>query len=93
MLEGSVQRKANRVRRSFIDARTDAHLWAQTHDRDLDVFAMQSEIAQNSRPADQVVKKEKAAIEERLTKDLLPTTSTCEQKNFSTTRVVSPPLG
>ena len=31
----------------LIDARTDAHLWAQTYDRDLaDVFAIQSEIAQ-----------------------------------------------
>jgi tetratricopeptide (TPR) repeat protein len=30
----------------LIDARTDAHLWAQTYDRDLaDVFAIQSEIA------------------------------------------------
>ena len=48
MLEGSVQRDAKRVRvnAQLIDARTDAHLWAQTYDRDLaDVFAIQSEIA------------------------------------------------
>src|SRR5256886_5646753 len=48
LLEGSVQRAANRVRvnAQLIDARTDAHLWAQTYDRDLaDVFAIQSEIA------------------------------------------------
>jgi adenylate cyclase len=48
VLEGSVQRTANRVRvmAQLIDARTDAHLWAQTYDRDLaDVFAIQSEIA------------------------------------------------
>src|SRR6266700_474219 len=48
VLEGSVQRAANRVRvmAQLIDARTDAHLWAQTYDRDLaDVFAIQSEIA------------------------------------------------
>src|ERR1700736_6242311 len=48
LLEGSVQRVANRVRvnAQLIDARTDAHLWAQTYDRDLaDVFAIQSEIA------------------------------------------------
>src|SRR5437868_10353257 len=48
LLEGSVQRTANRVRvnAQLIDARTDAHLWAQTYDRDLaDVFAIQSEIA------------------------------------------------
>src|SRR5438105_5026250 len=48
LLEGSVQRAANRVRvnAQLIDARTDAHPWAQTYDRDLaDVFAIQSEIA------------------------------------------------
>jgi len=48
LLEGSVQRAGNRVRvnAQLIDARTDAHLWAQTYDRDLaDVFAIQSEIA------------------------------------------------
>jgi TolB-like protein len=48
VLEGSVQRAANRVRvmAQLIDARDDAHLWAQAYDRDLaDVFAIQSEIA------------------------------------------------
>ena len=48
LLEGSVQRAANRVRvnAQLIDTRSDAHLWAQTYDRDLaDVFAIQSEIA------------------------------------------------
>src|SRR5207247_6634527 len=48
LLEGSVQRAANKVRvnAQLLDARTDAHLWAQTYDRDLaDVFAIQSEIA------------------------------------------------
>jgi len=51
VLEGSVQRAANRVRvtAQLIDARTDAHLWAETYDRDLaDVFAIQSEIAKKS---------------------------------------------
>jgi TolB-like protein/Tfp pilus assembly protein PilF len=49
VLEGSVQRASGKVRvnAQLIDARTDAHLWAQTYDRDLaDVFAIQSEIAQ-----------------------------------------------
>ena len=49
VLEGSVQRAGGKVRvnAQLIDARTDAHLWAQTYDRDLaDVFAIQSEIAQ-----------------------------------------------
>ncbi|MEO5717466.1 MAG: hypothetical protein ABIR29_02715, partial [Chthoniobacterales bacterium] len=44
LLEGSVQRIAGKVRvnAQLIDARTDAHLWAQTYDRDLaDVFAIQ----------------------------------------------------
>ncbi len=48
VLEGSVQRSGNRVRvnAQLIDARNDAHLWAQTYDRDVaDVFAIQSEIA------------------------------------------------
>src|SRR4030095_16924424 len=42
VVEGSVQRSGNRVRvnAQLVDARNDAHLWAQTYDRDLaDVFA------------------------------------------------------
>ncbi len=37
LVEGSVQRAANKVRviAQLIDARNDAHLWAQTYDRDL----------------------------------------------------------
>ncbi len=49
VLEGSVQRIANKVRvnAQLVDARNDAHLWAQTYTRDLaDVFAIQSEIAE-----------------------------------------------
>src|SRR5437660_2598330 len=75
LLEGSVQRAANRVRvnAQLIDARTDAHLWAQTYDRDLaDVFAIQSEIAKAI--ADQLQARlspnEKAAIEKPPTADL-----------------------
>jgi serine/threonine protein kinase/Tfp pilus assembly protein PilF len=48
VLEGSVQRAGDKVRvnAELIDARTDAHLWAHTYDRDLtDIFAIQSEIA------------------------------------------------
>ena len=48
VLVGSVQRANNRVRvtAQLIDARTDAHLWAEHYDRPLDdVFAIQSEIA------------------------------------------------
>src|SRR6266478_4005067 len=75
VLEGSVQRSANRVRvtAQLIDARNDAHLWAQTYDRDLaDVFAIQSEIAKAI--ADQLQAKlspnEKKAIEQPPTTDL-----------------------
>jgi TolB-like protein/class 3 adenylate cyclase/Tfp pilus assembly protein PilF len=75
LLEGSVQRAANRVRvnAQLIDARTDAHLWAQTYDRDLaDVFAIQSEIAKAI--ADQLRAKlspdEKEAIEKPPTMDV-----------------------
>jgi TolB-like protein/Tfp pilus assembly protein PilF len=49
VLEGSVQKISNHVRvnAQLIDARNDAHLWAQTYDRDLaDVFGIQSEIAE-----------------------------------------------
>jgi TolB-like protein/DNA-binding winged helix-turn-helix (wHTH) protein/Flp pilus assembly protein TadD len=48
LLEGSVQRLGNRVRvnAQLIKAPTDAHVWAQTYDRDeSDLFAIQSEIA------------------------------------------------
>jgi TolB-like protein len=50
VLEGSVRRAGNQVRvvAQLIDAQTDQHLWADTYDRELtDVFAIQSEIAQN----------------------------------------------
>src|SRR5881409_3251796 len=49
VVEGSVQRAGGRVRvrAQLIDARNDAHLWAEHYDRDVaDVFAIQSEIAQ-----------------------------------------------
>src|SRR5258708_7082858 len=75
LLEGSVQRAANRVRVNvqLIDARADAPVLAQTYDRDLaDVFAIQSEIAKAI--AEQLQAKlspnEKKAIEQPPTTDL-----------------------
>jgi TolB-like protein/Tfp pilus assembly protein PilF len=75
VVEGSVQRTANKIRvnAQLIDARNDAHLWAQTYDRDLaDVFAIQREIAKAI--ADQLQAKlspnEKKAIERPPTTDL-----------------------
>jgi adenylate cyclase len=47
VLEGSVQRSANRIRinAQLIDALTGNHLWAESYDRDLkDIFALQDEI-------------------------------------------------
>ena len=49
LLEGNVQRIGNRLRvnAQLINADTDAHVWAQTYNRDVaDLFAIQSEIAQ-----------------------------------------------
>jgi TolB-like protein/Flp pilus assembly protein TadD len=76
VLEGSVQRSANRVRVSaqLIDARNDTHVWTEKYDRDLaDVFAIQSEIAEKI--ADQLQAKlsprEKGAMNERPTSDMV----------------------
>jgi TolB-like protein/class 3 adenylate cyclase/Tfp pilus assembly protein PilF len=75
VVEGSVQRSGNRVRvnAQLVDARNDAHLWAQTYDRDLaDVFAIQSEIAEQivSQLKSKMSPREKAAIDVRPTRDL-----------------------
>src|SRR5947208_7863967 len=69
LLEGTVQRAGNKVRvnAQLIDARSDAHEWAENYDRPVDdVFAIQSEIAKAI--ADQLQAKlspnEKKAIEQ-----------------------------
>jgi TolB-like protein/Flp pilus assembly protein TadD len=76
VLEGSVRREAGKIHLNaqLIDTRTDAHVWAQEYDRDLnDVFTLQSEIAQ--KVADQLGAEpsstEKAAIQEPPTTDLV----------------------
>jgi TolB-like protein/tRNA A-37 threonylcarbamoyl transferase component Bud32 len=76
VLEGSVRREAGRIHLNaqLIDTRSDAHVWAQEYDRDLnDVFTLQSEIAQ--KVADQLGAEpsstEKAAIQEPPTTDLV----------------------
>jgi TolB-like protein/class 3 adenylate cyclase len=75
VLEGSVQRAGNKVRvnAQLINARTDAHEWADNYDRPVDdVFAIQSEIAKAI--ADQLQAKlspnEKSAIEQAPTRDV-----------------------
>ena len=75
ILEGTVQRHGNRVRVSaqLIDARTDAHLWADRYDRNLaDVFVIENELAEQivSQLKSKLSPKEKAAIEEQPTSDL-----------------------
>src|SRR5213082_779451 len=75
VLEGSVQRATNRVRvnAQLIDARSDAHLWAETYDRDLaDVFVLESELAEKivAQLKTKLSPEEKAAMAERPTKDL-----------------------
>ena len=50
VLEGAVQRAGNRVRVTvqLIDATTEAHMWAESYDRELtaaNIFAIQSEVA------------------------------------------------
>lgn len=75
VLEGSVQRAGDRVRitAQLIDARTDAHLWAERYDRPLeDIFAVQSEIAQQIAQALQA----KLTEGERTRLERQPTTST-----------------
>ena len=75
VVEGSVQRVANRVRVSaqLIDAKTDTHLWVESYDRPLDdVFAIQSDIAKaiGDQLQAKLSAKTKSAIEEQPTKDL-----------------------
>jgi TolB-like protein len=75
ILEGSVQRAANRVRvnAQLIDARNDTHMWAETFDRELaDVFAIQSEIAQTiaNQLRAKLSPREKAVMHEKPTSDM-----------------------
>lgn len=90
VVEGSVQRSGNRVRvnAQLIDTRNDAHLWAQTYDRDLaDVFAIQSEIAKAI--ADQLQAKlspnEKKAIDRPPTNDVVAFDLCARAKNLIVT--------
>jgi TolB-like protein/lipoprotein NlpI len=76
VLEGSVQRAADKVRvnAQLINARTDAHEWAEKYDGPInDVFAIQSEIAK--RIAEQLQAhlspSEKAAIAQAPTRDVV----------------------
>src|SRR6266566_3724236 len=76
ILEGSVRRDRARIHLNaqLIDTRTDTHVWAEEYDRELSqMFAIQTAIAQKiaSQLHAKVSAGEKAAIEERPTKDLV----------------------
>jgi adenylate cyclase len=73
ILEGSVQRAADRVRitAQLIDAASGRHLWADRYDRDLqDLFALQDEITLKIVSALQV--KLSVGVQTRLTRNTMP---------------------
>ena len=75
IMEGSVRRDRDRLRinAELIDARTDAHIWAETYDRTAaDLFAIQSELAQSivTQLKAKLSPQQKAEIEERPTQNL-----------------------
>ena len=76
VLEGTVRRSGGKVHvnAQLVDTRTDAGVWAEEYDRDLnDVFAIETEVAQSiaSRVRAKVSAREKAAMQEWPTKDLV----------------------
>src|SRR6266513_2523816 len=75
ILEGTVRRSGGKVHvnAQLVDARTDAGIWAEEYDRDVnDVFAIEAEVAQSiaNRLRTRISARERAAIQERPTKDL-----------------------
>jgi serine/threonine protein kinase/tetratricopeptide (TPR) repeat protein len=75
VLEGTVRRAGGKlhVNAQLVDTRTDAGIWAEEYDRDLnDVFSIETEVAQSiaNRLRAKVSVRERAAIQERPTKDL-----------------------
>jgi len=93
VLEGSVRKTGAwlHVNAQLIDARTDAHVWAEGYDRDLkDMFVIQSEIAQ--KVAQQLHAKisaaERLAVERPPTADLTAFDLYSRAKNFLLDTVV-----
>jgi TolB-like protein/class 3 adenylate cyclase/Tfp pilus assembly protein PilF len=96
VVEGSVQRVGGRVRVSaqLIDAKTDAHVWAEHYDRDLaDVFAIQSELAEQivAQLKAKLSPQEKAAIEQKPTGDLAAHDLYIHAKTLIQTAVLNTP--
>ncbi|MEP7015610.1 MAG: tetratricopeptide repeat protein [Verrucomicrobiota bacterium] len=76
VMEGSVQHVDNRIRvtAQLIDARSDAHIWAQTYDRVAsDIFVIQTEIAKTitEQLKVQLSPQERAALAQTATTDLV----------------------
>jgi TolB-like protein/Flp pilus assembly protein TadD len=76
ILEGTVRRFGGKVHidAQLVDTRTNAGIWAEEYDRDLnDVFAIETEVAQSiaNRLRAKVTAREKAAMQERPTMDLV----------------------
>jgi TolB-like protein/predicted Ser/Thr protein kinase/Tfp pilus assembly protein PilF len=76
VLEGTVRRSGGQVHinAQLVDTRTDAGIWAEQYDRNLnDVFAIETDMAQSvaNRLKAKVSAREKAAMEEWPTKDLV----------------------
>src|SRR5438067_753851 len=76
VLEGTVRRSGGKVHvnAQLVDARSDVGVWAEEYDRDLnDVFAIETDVAQSiaSRLRARVSAREKVAMQERPTKDLV----------------------
>jgi adenylate cyclase len=72
LLEGSVRKAGNKVRvtAQLIDAESEAHVWSERYDRDLDdIFAIQSEIAKHVADALEVelVKNEEERVNKKPT--------------------------
>jgi len=75
VLEGTVRRSGGKVHvnAQLVDAHTDAGIWAEEYDRDLnDVFAIETEVAQSiaNRLRAKVSAREKVAMQEWPTRDL-----------------------
>jgi len=75
VLEGTVQKSIDRVRVNvrLIDTRTNAQVWAEHYERNVDdLFALQSELAQTivAQLSVTLLPSEKAAIESRPTQDM-----------------------
>src|SRR5205823_2149812 len=84
ILEGTARRAGNRIRvnAQLIDARSDAHLWGETFDREItDLFALQSELAER---ITQALRANLWRARKRTCKPILPAISS--PTNFSCAR-------